>query len=87
MEKAEGKSGESKGKKCKFDIRLNLFGKEDMNLHLRPVSGKILAVLVFIMSLTYFVHLCLNLFNNNNDVYKSFKVINDMGESSVLGQR
>ena len=75
-------ASESKRQKDKFDIRLNLFGKEDMNLHLRPVSGKILAVLVLIMSLTYFLHLVVNLFNTNNDVYKSFKVINDLGEST-----
>lgn len=82
MEKTAKEVKERKRQKSKFDIRLNLFGKEDMNLHLRPVSGKILAVLVFIMSLTYFLHLVVNLFNTNNDVYKSFKIINDMGESS-----
>ena len=64
-----------------FDIRLNLFGKEDFYLHMRPLTGKILLIIILMVSLSFFIHLSMSLFDHQNDRYKTLKVINDMSKT------
>ena len=72
-----------KKKERKFDLRLNLFGKEDFYLHMRPLTGKILAAIIGMVCMSFFVTLSFSLFNHKNDQYKTFKAINDFSNETL----
>ena len=73
-----------KKKERSFDLRLNLFGKEDFYLHMRPMTGKILAVINGMICLSFFVTSSFSLFNHKNDQYKTFKAINDFSNATLF---
>ena len=62
----------------RVDIKLSLFGKEDIALQLTPVSGKVLAILYVMVATSYLIHLQVNMTSAHNDVYKSSTLLNDM---------
>ena len=72
-----------KKKERDFDLKMNLFGKEDFSLHMRPLTGKILGVIIGIVCVSFFVTLSFSLFNHKNDLYKTFKAINDFSNTPV----
>ena len=72
-----------KKKERDFDLRMNLFGKEDFKLHMRPLTGKILGVIIGIVCVSFFVTLSFSLFNHKNDLYKTFKAINDFSNATL----
>lgn len=67
----------------RIDIKLSLFGKEDIALQLTPVSGKVLAIIFMMVVTSYLVHLMVNMTSAHKDVYKSSTLMNDMSLDKI----
>ena len=67
----------------RINVTLSLFGKEDIELQLTPVSGKVLAFLYVVVATSYLIHLMVNMTSSHNDVYKSSTLLNDMSLEKI----
>ena len=69
----------------RIDIKLSLFGKEDMMLQLKPLSGKVLALMCMAVACSFLVSLYVDMTSTMNDVYKSSTIPNDMSLDLIEG--
>ena len=85
MRESKFKKEQKKKDRERIDIKLSLFGKEDMMLQLKPLSGKVLAVMCMVAASSFLANLFVNMGSTMNDVYKSSSVPNDYSLVKIEG--